>query len=229
MIYKSFYSPITVCSIALLLILSGCGRYYQPRPLFQLKTRHLFASSDNLVYGSYTILKPQECTMFLGSNVIKKGYQPIYITLTNTTNRQLCFTHTNISMPTVSAETVARTLHSNTAARAIGFGIPAALGVYFSAVMIRAGIECPPAAPFVILPATAGAAVCATPAVVSTMNSIEKNERINADFELKSLDDQILHPYSAIRGIIFVPKRAFNPNFEITLTDSIDKPVVLHS
>lgn len=225
---SSRLAPIAACVIALLMLLSGCGKQ-KYRSLDQLPKTNTFISHDASIQGSYTVLDGKACKNHLGANVLKKGYQPIYITLTNTSDRALYFSEANINLPTVPADIVAQSAHTHTAARAIGFGVPGAVGVCTAVSFITAAALCPPMAPFVFPPAIAGIFVCSAPAIISTKNSISKNEEIDINFEDKALRDQYLPPHTTINGLIFVPKKMFNPTFEIALADSMNRPLILAS
>ena len=232
-------SSTAAISIALLIILSGCGKsQLHTRPLSELHAQHAFISSENGIHGSYTALRSKSCANYLGRDVVSKGYQPIYITLTNNTHQTVQFSHKQISLPTTPANKVAKACHLNTAARAVGAGAP---GCFFGIPSMLFGA-------FVTMSAsgtTAGAAlvssivsgvaifIAGTALVVISLkqgpNAAKTNEEIDKLFAECSLVDSTINPNSTMSGFIFVPKKEFNPHFQITLTDSTARAFVLRS
>lgn len=223
------FSPLSALSIAALIILAGCaGSEYKIRSLAQLPQEHAFTSSNAGVSGSYTALNTNACNTYLGRNVLGKGYQPVFITITNNTLHSLRFDPSQISLPTVAADKVAQSVHLSTAGRAIGLGIacaPVALWAFFATAM-----TVPMAATAAILSVSALAgAVCLSPAVASSVNASRTNKNIDENFAAKALISQTIAPHETISGLIFVPKKEWNKNFAITLTSSLAKQVVLQS
>jgi len=214
--------------IALLILLSGCGPQ-KYRSLDLLPKTNTFISKDASIQGSYTILDSKASKAYLGADVLEKGYQPIYISLTNTSNHTLRFSESNINIPVVPANRVAQAAHKNTVGRAIGFGAPGAIGAtgavgYSLLCTAFLGVG------FIFIPlGIAAGAVCLAPSVMSTSDAIKTNANIDMLFNEKALKDQLLPLHSTMSGLIFVQKENFNPNFEISLTDSLNRPLILAS
>lgn len=236
----SRFSPTAITGIALLIILSGCGKsLLHTRPLSELSVEHVFASSHPGIEGSYTVLKSKSCVSYLGRNVISKGYQPIYITLTNDTHQPVQFSHKQISLPTIPANTVATACHLNTAARAVGAGAPGCVvgipGMFFGALVTIATPALSVGAASIAGGIVAGLAIfiAGTVIVVTSLkqgpNAAKTNEEIDKLFAESSLVDVTINPNSTMSGFIFVPKKEFNPNFQVTLTDSTARAIVLRS
>jgi hypothetical protein len=228
-------------SLLALVLLSGCaGSKYTARSLAKLPQKHAFTSSNADVNGSYTVLNAKACNTYLDRNVIKAGYQPIYISINNDSNHLVTFSLDDISVPVVPADQVAKAVHSNTAKRVFGFAIPGIiLGTIYSQMwsfVIReskapsnndAGVYI---AAFVLIPVALFFFIPYTIAAIATSTrSVKFNKNIDTNFAMQSLVDQPIHPGNTINGLIFVPNKDFNPNLQITLTDAMAKQVVLQS
>jgi hypothetical protein len=169
--------------------LSGCARY-KAQPLNKLATQIPSKNKQSILLTSRVFSK-SDCKKFLGRNVIRKGYQPIHITITNNTNRYLNISKSNISLPCVSVMNVTKKVHTSTAGRAVGYGI----------------------ASLIIWP-------MAIPAIVDGIGSSQANQKLDQDFLNKELCDQVICPFNTITGLIFVPVEKFDSKFSITLVDA---------
>ncbi len=225
----SSFSPLASSAcLALLLILSGCGgSQFKTRSLSDISKTNSFSSNDSSIEGSYAVLDGKACKAYLGNNVREKGYQPIYISLTNHSDRTLSFLPENLNLPIVPADKVAHAAHLSVASRAIGFGVPGvSMGTFFLTLGVTSAILSYPVIP-VILPITLIAAACIAPVAITVHNAKKTNAYIDTVFEEKALDEQFLHAHKTISGLVFVRRRKFNPNFELTLTDGMQKPIIL--
>ncbi len=198
MIEKSKNSLFLLLSIVALVGLSGCARY-KVHPLPRLKPTQSSFINTKSVHMAYHVFTAKDCKTYLDRNVIAQGYQPIHITITNSSNHSMQFSLKNFSLPTVPVKKVAKQVHTNTGGRAAVYG--------FAALFMW---------PFAI------------PAIVDGIGSAEANEKLNADFKEKALRDQMLDPFETINGLVFVPVESFDSNFKIALTESkTAKPIVL--
>ncbi len=191
-------SAVLGVSVVLLLALSGCAGY-KARPLVRLTPAT--GSPDNTISFAYKAFTKADCKKYLDRDVIKHGYQPVHISITNTSKRILYFSRKNISLVTVDAEEVAEKVHTNTAGRAAGYGVAAVI----------------------IWP-------LAIPAIIDGVGSSNANKQLDEDFDRKILSNQTIQPFETLNGLIFVPVEAYRPDFEIRLTDSANsEPIVLQA
>lgn len=190
---------VSSIGIVILLGLSGCAAY-RAKPLRRLTIKN-FSHTDQVVSFEHRVFTRRECRKYLDRNIMVRGYKAIHITLTNNTHNTLSFSPTRFSFPCVDPQEVADTVHTNTTARAVGYGVT---GIFIW--------------PFLI------------PAVVDSIGSSKANEKLNADFHRKTLHEQIVKPLSTINGLIFVPNESFNAEFSFILTDlTNNKQYVLSS
>jgi hypothetical protein len=175
-------------AIGSLLVLAGCAKY-KSQPLPPLN----HASSTQGVSLAYRTLNVTESKMYLGRDLLKKGYQPVQITITNSTNNTYQVTPSSLSLPVVNAELVAEKAHTNTTGRAVGYGTAAVLSCGLFAI----------------------------PAIVDGIGSAKANDKLDMDYSSKMLRlDGVIRPHSSLNGIVFVPRGAYNGDFTFTVTDA---------
>ena len=185
---SSFFLSI-VLGIIGICFLSGCA-HYKTQPLNQLTTRSSKKNTQSICFAN-DILTKNDCKKYLDRNVIRKGYQPVQITVTNNTNRCLKLSKANISLPQTPALEIVKKVHTSTVTRATSYGI-ASLILW----------------PMVI------------PAIVDGVGSSQANQKLDQDFAKKELADQVISPFNTINGLIFVPVEKFDSKFSITLIDA---------
>jgi hypothetical protein len=190
---------VSCLGIILLLGLSGCA-HYRAKPLRRLTVRN-FAHTEHVVSFEHHVFDKYDCRCYLDRNVKGRGYQVIHITLTNNTHNTLSFSPSRFSFPCIDPQEVADTVHTNTTARAVGYGLT---GIFVW--------------PFLV------------PALVDGIGSSKANEKLNIDFHRKALHEQFVKPLSTINGLIFVPNESFDPDFSFVVTDvTNNKQYVLSS
>lgn len=183
-------------SCAILVGLSGCARY-KAKPLKTLaRASRTEASSISFDYELFSI---SDCKKYLDRNPIKNGYQPIQITFTNNTNCSFNISKKSLSVACIDAQEVAETVHTDTVARAVGYGV---VGVFIW--------------PFII------------PAIVDGIGSAKANEQLDDDFMRKELRSQTVKPHTTINGLIFIScYDDIDENFTLTVTDQKSNSFVL--
>ncbi|NGX61013.1 MAG: hypothetical protein K940chlam9_00491 [Chlamydiae bacterium] len=181
-----------------LAFLTSCAQY-QSNPLTTLPSTSVYGESHiaglQVTARAYT---KADCKYFLDRDVIRKGYQPIQVTVNNNTNKTFFFSPDGISLPTVSPKEVAKRVHTSTAGRIAGYG----------------------AAALVASP------LFAIPAVVDGMKSADANHILDEDFLAKGAKDQLIFPQTSTNMLLFIPRSAYQETFQITLIDeTTDQPV----
>lgn len=183
-------------SFTILIVLlgaTGCARY-RIKTLKHLTPRISSRSNESVIAFAYDVFDRRDCKRYLNRDVISKGYQPIHIALTNNTSHYVKFSPDTFSFTCVSVEEVAESVHTNTAGRAVGYGV---VGLFIW--------------PFLI------------PAIVDGVGSSHANERLDEDFARKGLDIQIIAPMTSVDGIIFASLESFDPDFSFVVTDMTTK------
>ncbi len=177
-------------SILSLLGLAGCAKY-KARPLNKLRTNMGQKHEHQCICFNHKAFDHADCKRYLDRDVIKEGYQPVQIEITNNTDRCLKISPASFPFPIATPESIARLVHTDTVARAVGYGV--------------VGFFC---WPFII------------PAIVDGIGSAEANEALDDDFADKSLTTHVIQPYSSINGLIFVPRRDYQDDFSFTVVDA---------
>jgi hypothetical protein len=173
-----------------LLFISGCAKY-QARPLSRLVIPLNPQNQEQTVTLAYRVFSKRDCLHYLDRDIIAKGYQPVHITIANNTNHAYNVCLDSFSIPCTDYQIVAQRVHTSTATRAASYGVGA---LFFFPLII--------------------------PAVVDGVGSSQANQQLDADFEHKSLTDQIINPFTTVSGLIFVPTKDFTRNFTISLADA---------
>lgn len=173
--------------------LTGCA-HYKGKKLNRMQPVAQEKREESIVAFSHTIFTKKDCYRLLDRDVVAKGYQPIQISLTNNTDRHIHFSLESFSFPCASVEEVAHVLHTNTTARAVGYGV-AGLIVW----------------PLII------------PAIVDGIGSARSNDRLDMDLDHKGLRSQVIAPRATINGLIFVAVEDFDPDFSFSVTDLTTK------
>jgi len=185
-------------AVGSLLLLAGCAKY-KAMPLPQL-SHYAGKHGVSLAHKAFNVT---ESKMYLGRDVLKKGYQPVQITITNTTDHTYQVSQSSLSMPVANADFVAQKAHTNTTGRAVGYGTAAVLSCGLFAI----------------------------PAIVDGIGSSKANEQLDMDYSAKMLRlDGVIRPHSTVSGVVFVPRGAYTGDFTFTVVDTdSNKKLVLSS
>lgn len=92
------------------------------------------------------------------------------------------------SIPLAPAEDVARYVHTNTVGRSLIYGVP---GIIIWPLLV--------------------------PAVADGVGSSQANQKLDADYSSKGVNETIIQPYTTLNRVVFVPKSEFNGGFRLTL------------
>lgn len=139
---------------------------------------------------TYKVFDVADCKKYLDRNTIVKGYQPIQITFMNNTDRYIKISPESFTLTCYYPQDVSVTVHTNTTKRVLGYGIA---GLVFWPLLI--------------------------PAVVDGIGSEKANQKLDIDFTHKSLQRQVVKPYSSINRLIFVSCEDYNQNFSLKVED----------
>lgn len=189
----------TLGAAAALALLSGCASYTAVALDSLSSETFVYSSSDNQDKDVVVVAKAfnaTDCERFLDRNVISKGYQPVQLYIQNNSNKNYLFSLRGISLPQVSPEKVARTVHTSTVGRALGYSV--------------GGLILPPL--FLL-------------AVIDGTKSAEANDALDADFYGKTARDQVIPPRWSLNKLIFIPRNSYSPSFQVTLLEEAsDQP-----
>jgi len=238
---KSTQLLSAVLAVGSLLLLSGCASYKAvPLPYLTKQTNSSVSSKNKNITLEHKVFTKADCKTYLGrKNILKKGYQPVQLALTNNTDRTYTYSTASLSLPTVQTELIAEKVKFSTAGRVLGSGAAAVGFVTCAACAIpiigalggvgaSAGLA---AILFIMAPAGFVATGFSVAALTDGIKSGKANKKLTIDFAAKAFPQEgILKPYQTINGIVFVPKKSFNNDFTFTLNDAqTNKPLVLSS
>lgn len=222
-----------VLAVGSLLLLSGCAKYNAislPRLTSHADKSENYKNKNVIL--EHKVFTKQDCATYLGrKNVLKKGFQPVQLTLTNTTDRSYTYSSSTLSLQTVPTELVAKKVKFSTAGRVVGYSAAAAAcAASLAAIIVCVPCSCPLWVPLIFLPSGPATLSFSAAAIIDGIKSSKENKELMVDFNTKSFPQEgTLKPYQTINGIVFVPKKLFRNDFTFTLNDDRDKTVVLHS
>jgi hypothetical protein len=130
----------------------------------------------------------------LGRDTLAKGYQPLQICVQNDSRQYILLTPQSINLPLVPPEDVAREVHTNTVGRAAAYGVA---GLFIWPLLV--------------------------PAVVDGVGSSQANQKLDADYSGKGINQCIIQPYTTVNRVVFVPTSEYNGAFRLTLLDKETK------
>ncbi len=180
--------------LAILSLTASCASYRaQSLPLLTHQSAAFSEKIDNIEVSCKAFTK-KDCEQYLDRDVITKGYQPVHISVENSTNRYLIFSKSNIDITCADPAYVAKEVHTSTVGRATSYGV-GALFVWPLAI----------------------------PAIVDGVKSSNANEKLDKDFASKTSTDQIITPYGHLNGLLFIPIELVRDSFNVTLVDKETK------
>lgn len=202
------YKISTFCILTMSLLMS-----------FNLDARFKEIPLDNIplevtdgVIFAHNIFSKKDCKKYLkSSKVLRKGYQPIQITVMNNTQTTIEISPKNFSDYHVSALEVSEKIHRNSCARGVGFAIPgviigapvAFVSVYAGSMAVAMGATS--SLLIFFLPALAIMSPFIITAIVQGCGTQDFNEKIDEIYVHKELRKQTLCPGEIVSGLLFVP------------------------
>jgi len=176
-----------------LVFLTGCASY-NALPLNSMSSEVIDVTKPAMrtdVTIAAKALSRSECIRYFDRDVIEKGYLPVQLYIQNNTKNAYVFSLNRVSLSVARPEVVAAKVHTSTVGRAVGYGAGALL----------------------LWP-------LAIPAVVDGIKSARANQALDADFDAKCAQDQIISMHSHMNKVLFVPRSEFDSSFTVTLVDA---------
>jgi hypothetical protein len=214
-------SIVIVCAGALLL--SGCAKYYKPKPLGM---PHVVGQEKNGLLVQAAPLSSDECKYaFNNCSPRSKGYEVIQLAVTNKTEQVYALDAKNIGLPLASARHVAHL---------VGFGVawPIALwtvlGVPSTLCLAMIGLGTSNPGMFKFAWCYGGVVTGLTASGV--VHRIRANNDIVRDFEQRAISNDsniLVYPQSIMNRVMFVKKKDYTPSFDIGFVDQSTGEVVM--
>lgn len=153
-------------------------------------------NADNISF-EYKLLNKKECKQYFKTKkILKKGYQPIQITVTNHSDNTIVVSPQGLNLSTIPADTVLAALHKNGFARGVPLGL----------VGVVAGLPLPMLtllSPVVINIGIVGLATFSISGIFAGVGARMYNNKISVIADLE-LQDQLVPPHTTVTGIVFV-------------------------
>ncbi len=153
-------------------------------------------NTDNITF-EYKLLSKKECkNYFKTKKILKKGYQPIQIMVTNHSDTAIFVSPKNLNIPTIPADAVVAALHKNGFARGIPLGL-AAIAIALPlpmAMLLPWGVH---------VISCVGFTVFGTAGIVAGAGAKIYNQKITLIADL-AFQDQLVSPHATATGVVFV-------------------------
>lgn len=231
-----FVSIFIVIPIALLTVLFLYRAQYMVKPLPKIEN-----SPGNtgiaMMHKKYT---QEECLMYLGrEKIIKKGYQPLQLSIANQTSNSYIFSASSLSLPTVSEECVTNEFKTASLIRffiaypIIGIfagllGCIIAVSMIFLHPLFNPKFAWLMSVKIMLLVC---ALIISTARTIYMARSYSIHKKLEIDYKTKSFPKEtIIRPGQSINGIVFVPNESFCDSFTVTINNmQSNEAVVLHA
>lgn len=180
-----------VLSISGLLLLSGCASYHAA-PLSDLSPNihQLTLQKDSDILVTAKPFNKADCEVYLDRNIIKKGFQPLQISIQNNSDKDYQFSPENLGLPLAHDKQVRDKAHTSTFGRIAGYSA-GALVIW----------------PLVI------------PAIADGINSKNSNKALDSDYHSKIARESIITSGSHYNKLVFVPIKEYKSRFILGLVD----------
>ncbi len=176
--------------LAPLMLLVGCASY-EAAMLSTLPVQTAVQSHQNSkVLVTWKIFDQQDSKTYLGRDLLSEGYIPVQMTIRNHSSDPMYLNPGNFSIPLPPINEVANRVHTSTAGRVVGWGVP---GLLIWPLLV--------------------------PAVYDGIKSKEANAALDADYFAKAIKEQTIQPHSSFNGVVFVPKQMANQELEMFLVN----------
>lgn len=169
------------------MLLTGCASY-QASMLGSLPIEEPLQNNNVMI--SWKKFDEKDSETYLGRNLIAEGFVPVQMTIRNHSTDPMYLSPNNFSIQLPPVYQVAEKVHTSTAGRVLGWGIP---GLALWPLLI--------------------------PAVYDGIQSKEANRALNMDYLAKSIKEQTIQPHSSFNGVVFVPKDKIGDSIELFLVN----------
>lgn len=187
--------------LMVMLVLQGCASYRAARlPSADIASYTNMQDQDGLKVA-VRFFDARKTKSIFGVAKVYELYQPVYILIDNRTPDPYSFSkRTSINKQSTPAEEVSENCGFNTAARATTYGVA---GIFIWPLLI--------------------------PAVVDGVGSSNANQKMQADFMYKEIQDDRIQPNGLLSGVVFVDKMKSGEDFVIRLHNADTNEIKLFS
>lgn len=133
-------------------------------------------------------LTPEESEKYLQRNILKMGYQPIYVTVENGSSDPYTFSPESIGLPLVEVKKIAKKILTDGIPRAIGFKVAS---LFFWPLTI--------------------------PGTVDSLLTHKSYRKLKKRLEAKAVRPEVIPPYATVHRLFFIPKEENKGSFDVTL------------
>ena len=179
-------------------LLCGCASYNT----MSLPSADVYAYSNRQTQKDVTIsvefFDASKTQKIFKINLLRKGYQPVYIVIDNHSKETYLFNKSRISKACYDASVIAEKCGFSTAGRSTAYGV-GALFVW----------------PLLV------------PAIVDGTGSARANTQMQSDYATKEIKNGRILPNGLLNGVVFVDKMANGEHFDIRLQNIETNEILL--
>lgn len=118
MFIKKLYLPI---SMLIMLLICGCAKY-NPQPLRPIGLDQKIEEQNN-VQVAKKVLTEEECRTAFDRRIIKRGYQPVQISIRNNSNKNYILDSSDMNLTLAPIQSVTKKLHRDPVTKGIKYFI----------------------------------------------------------------------------------------------------------
>ncbi len=185
---------------AVILTAAGCASYNAGRlPSTDVSTFEKMQDQSGLKVA-VKFLDARESKRIFGVDKVAERYQPVYISIDNRTKSAYEFRKRDLNKPSVPAEEVAKACGFSTVGRATAYGVA---GIFIWPLLV--------------------------PAVVDGVGSSSANQKMQADFMYKEIQDGRIQVNGLLNGVVFFDKMKEGEELAIRLQELDTNEIKLFS
>ena len=139
---------------------------------------------------STTAFSPDESKQNFGHDLIRRGVQPLQLTIQNNTSNEYSLCPSSVDLPRVEASKIAFKVTKSAIPRGIAYRIAS---FFFWPFMI--------------------------PSTIDSIRVMSHHNHLKKDLLSKSMRDEIVAPYSIFHRVLYVPRDEFKETFKVTLIE----------
>ncbi len=173
-----------------LAVLTGCASYNAATLATLPAEQSVYSQKNPGVVCAWKIFDQQDSEKYLGRDLISEGYIPVQMTIRNQSNDPMYLNASNFNIPLPSNVEIADKVHTSTAARVLGWGVP---GLVIWPLLI--------------------------PAVYDGLQSQKANQALDTDYASKVVREHTIQPHSNFNGVVFIPKELAGQPIETFLVN----------
>jgi len=185
---SEFFRVVTILIIVICAL--GMVPFTKDSRLYQWTKAHIGKKDISLKYKVYTL---DEVKKFFRTNLIKKGFLPVFISIQNDSDLEVHFSPDQMNVPHASAKKISKLAHKSFIGKMLAYNIAS---FFFMPISIIGTVD--------------------------GIRHWQANRTIDKIYAAREAVEQWISPHETYRGVIFIPLKQLKErlnNLTVTLTD----------